>query len=406
MSLERWALKLMEGRQVLVANYLFESRAIIKYDVYTKHIHRTELDGKLCPVLVPAVRALVGPNSVIMLPGGKGHSRHKRLRGKLLASLGPNYVLSILPEIKGLIHKTLDDMVEQTKNRGFGVFEAAAGLLAFQSSVLPVLAGLPAAKQRCVQDLLDEILGGMFAVPLNLGRFSAHGRAVLARKKMCDMTAEIMASPNLSQQNIIADLMQETVDGKGFSKEEVLDTVLTLLLAGKLTTADALPSLLVDLHQHRSWVDKIAAEPLEMQGVETDSATLRFVRESLRMKPPTGAYLRANYGEDTDLGEHGVVPKGMCMALYFSADLTTMGKDFNPDRWTPELVRSHFLVFGGHQPHECVGKHLALMELQLFAKVLCKEYEFEVLDTTEVVNPSNPMTMCYKGGCQVKVRRK
>ncbi|CAJ1365918.1 unnamed protein product, partial [Effrenium voratum] len=112
-------------------------------------------------------------------------------------------------------------------------------------------------------DLLDEILGGMFAVPLNLGRFSAHGRAVLARKKMCDMTAEIMASPNLSQQNIIADLMQETVDGKGFSKEEVLDTVLTLLLAGKLTTADALPSLLVDLHQHRSWVDKIAAEPLE-----------------------------------------------------------------------------------------------------------------------------------------------
>jgi len=405
-SLEGWAFNLMAGRQVLVANYLFDTTAIINYDVYTKHIHRTELDGKLCPLFPKGFRTLIGPNSVIMLPGGKGHSKHKRLRAKLLASLGPNYVLSILPEIKELIHKTLDDMVEQTKNQGFGLFEAAAAHLSSKSSVLPVLAGLPSAKQQRVEDLLDEILTGMFALPLDLGRFSAHGRAVLARKELCDMTAEIMASPNLSRQNIIADLMKETVDGQGLSKEEVLDTVMTLLVAGKLTTADALPSLLVHLHQHRSWVEKIAAEPMEMQGVETDSATLRFVRESMRVKPPVGAYRRVNNGEDTDLGEHGVVPKGMSMAFYFATNLINMGKDFNPDRWTPELVRSQFLVFGGPQPHECIGKYLALMELQLFAKILCKEYEFEVLDTTEVVNPSNPMTMCYKGGCQVKVHRK
>ena len=39
--------------------------------------------------------------------------------------------------------------------------------------------------------------------------------------------------------------------------------------------------------------------------------------------------------------------------------------------------KDRFLVFGGHQPHECIGKYLALVELQLFARILCRDYDFE-----------------------------
>ena len=40
-------------------------------------------------------------------------------------------------------------------------------------------------------------------------------------------------------------------------------------------------------------------------------------------------------------------------------------------------MQDKFTVFGGNQPHECIGKHLALVELQLFARILCREYNFQ-----------------------------
>ena len=40
-------------------------------------------------------------------------------------------------------------------------------------------------------------------------------------------------------------------------------------------------------------------------------------------------------------------------------------------------MQDKFTVFGGNQPHECIGKHVALVELQLFARILCREYNFQ-----------------------------
>ena len=107
--------------------------------------------------------------------------------------------------------------------------------------------------------------------------------------------------------------MKDSEHGQGFSMEEISDTVFTLLLGGKLATKEALPSLMVQLHKHRSWVGRLADEAaasasLDMQGVEEDSVTLRVVREALRMRPPA-TLRRVNYESAMDLGPHGVIPK-------------------------------------------------------------------------------------------------
>ncbi|CAE7453773.1 unnamed protein product, partial [Symbiodinium natans] len=153
---------------------------------------------------------------------------------------------------------------------------------------------LPEAEQRSFEALLDDVMTGMLAAPLDLGRFSAHGRALIARSKVCQMISKVMAQPNKHRQNIIADLMKDSEEGKGFTEEEISDTVFTLLIAGKLTTADALPCLLVQLFKHTSWIQRVAAENLEMKSPEEDSVTLRVVKESLRLKPPAGAIRRVN----------------------------------------------------------------------------------------------------------------
>jgi len=217
-----------------------------------------------------------------------------------------------------------------------------------------------------------------------------------------------MASQDLGHQNIIFDLQQSSETGEAFSAEEIVDTAITLLVAGRITTADALPALLANLSEHPDFASRIAREPLEFRSIEEDSHTLRFVRESLRTSPPAGAYRRAccDPRASFDLGEHGCIPPGCTFAVHLRPYMTDMEGGFDPDRWTPELVRERFVAFGGSQPHACIGSNLALLELQLFARVLCREYNFTAVDTQLCVDAKNPMSLTYKDGLRIKISRK
>ncbi|OLQ07063.1 Cytochrome P450 85A [Symbiodinium microadriaticum] len=400
-SLEGWVNRVLKDKQAYLAHYFYSHTVLLRHELYMKHVHRAELDGKLCPFYPRGLSRLIGENSIIVLPGGKGHHKHKRLRGKLLSSLGPQYVLSIVPEIMAMIRQMLDGLVKDTERQGYAKFQPAATNLAARVSVLPIAAGLEDADQQRFQTLLDTALLGLYALPINLSRFSAHGRALIARHDIDEIVSKAMASPNKHRQNIVADLAKDSKDGHGFTKEEISDTLFSLLVAGKMTTSEAFPFLLVQLYKHPSWIPRIASESLEMTNPEENSATLRFVREAMRLKPPAGAFRRVNRTEDVDLGEHGVVPRGCPMAIDLRADLKDMGQTFDPERWLTE-AKDKFTVFGGNQPHECIGKHLALVELQLFARILCREYNFQVMSMTEVVNPGNPINRTYKDGCRVK----
>lgn len=257
-------------------------------------------------------------------------------------------------------------------------------------------------------ELLDLIAAGIVSIPVDLGRFTVFGRAQAARKELCGIIYDLMRSPTLSHQNLVADLMTSSAEGESFEADEIVDTVLTLFIGGKLTTADALPALLVQLHHHRDWAAKVAEEPLKFRTFEEDSATLRVVRESLRSKPPIHMIRREALDPTASLslGPHGSVPPGGSIAADLGSKLLGMGSDFNPDRWTREAVQDSTVSFGGSQPHGCIGKNLALAELQLFARVLCQEYDFYVVSDEPWVDPKNPLGPSYKDGLRVRVWRK
>jgi cytochrome P450 len=342
------------------------------------------------------------------MPGGKGHAHHKRLRRKILASMGPKPTLAFVPKFIEFIRDSLDDLVEQTAKHGFGAFEPMASQLASRVSALPITAGLDNELQKRIEGLLDITMEGMFGggVPIDLGRFNSFGRGMVARRQLSEIIEDLMKCSNLSNDNIIRDLSRATEDGEAFTLGEVVDTVFTLMVAGKETTSDAMPALLVSLHEHPSWAEKIAQEPLVFDSVEKDSATLRVIRESLRRRPPAGAYRRV-CDTAVDFGEHGRVPAGCPMAILFGHELQDMGSDFNPDRWKDEATVREYgnLVFGGSQPHSCIGKSVALIELQLFARILCREYVFKPL-TTELVVKMPPLKKTYKDSLPVAVYRK
>mmetsp|Transcript_109980 Transcript_109980/g.354707 ORF Transcript_109980/g.354707 Transcript_109980/m.354707 type:complete len:488 (+) Transcript_109980:111-1574(+) len=408
MTIEGWADKFMQGKPpAVLANYLFTNTVIVSYQLYSQHIHSMELDGKLGSEFPPSFSKLLGTSSVLTLPGGKGHQHHKRLRTKLLHSLAPKPCLEVLPEMSIEVRKMLDKLAEDTARNGFASFEASGSHLAAKVSTLQITAGLSKDLQARVEDLVDTVVSGLFSVPVNLGRFSAFGRALAARRELQGIVTQLLKRPILDKRNILADLAKVTEGGEAFTTEEILDTIITLLLAGKLTTSDALPNLFVNLSQQPDWAAKVAQESLEFTSIESDSAALRVVLESLRIVPPVGAYRRVDKEKAIDLGEHGQIPAGCQFAVFLKTELAAMGDGFDPGRWTSDVVKSHgWLAFGGHQPHSCIGRSLALLELQLFARILCREYDFKALDTERIVKASNPINKCYRDGLRVTVTRK
>jgi len=385
-GIENWAKTIInkyEPFDAVLLCYLFQPTVLISNKLYKERVLRLDNDGELITVFPPGMDKLIGPHSLIVLPGGKGHTQHHRIRAKCLRALAPKQVLGQLPMIKEVVGKTLEDMVLQTSQKGSTPFCKAVEEMAFKVSATMILGADFAEEVKQLRECFGLIVEGLFAPPLNLGRFSAHGRALLARNRLLALLKELMTKPAI-QRTALGELLIASEEGTGLCDEEILDSVLTMLLAGQLTTKDAIPRLLLDLAEHPAIVEQIRAEAeagLEFKSVEEDSTTLRFITESLRCHPPAGAFRRACPSREIDLGAAGCVPKGCSLAL-----LVTDSRHEGINIENPVYQNHHESyaalqdVFGGKQPHSCVGKSLAVLELQVFLRELCSKYKFDVLD--------------------------
>jgi len=379
---------------------------MIRYEVYLKHLHQADLDGQLRPFIAWSFQSISGPNGLVMMPGGKGHEKHKALRTKLLRCIGPKPVLKLQPEVLQLVRGMLEEMVRQTESEGFATFEPLAGRLAMHVAMLPIvnISKLEEEELDRMVSLVNTAMNGLVCVPLNWGRWTTFGRAMLARKDLEQILASLTANPDPERQCIPGELLRDTGSGRALTTQELLDTLISTVIAGKVTTQETFPEVLVKLQEHRQWISRLADEPLAFESVEDDSATLRFVKEVIRWKSPAPAIQRVSH-EDVDCGEHGLIPKGCPILVELSNTLRDLGSDFDPDRWATEDPRK-FVAFGGPTPKVCPGRYLSLLELQVFARLLCREYDFEVLDTTEAKTVFNPIGLGYKDGCKVRVSRK
>jgi len=259
--------------------------------------------------------------------------------------------------------------------------------------------------------LIKDIIAGFICAPIDLGRFSTYGRALRAKREMYRIITDIMNDPvqgDEGSHNVIKDLAAATAEGKGFTVDEICDTILTLLFAGQVTTSDALPNICVELARRPEWARKVAADNFELTQIEdNNSPTLHFLREVLRHHPPESLFQRTNKEKPIDLGRHGQVPVGCNVVMNFGHAQWLLGTEFNPDLWTDQVAHEHFLTFGGHSPHSCVGRNLAMVEMQMFARVLCREYEVEALDTTKIRDWSmGGLLLKYKDGCKLKVKKR
>jgi cytochrome P450 len=186
-------------------------------------------------------------------------------------------------------------------------------------------------------------------------------------------------------------LAQDEADGSGMSDRQVRDEVMTAMLAGHETTANALGWAFHLLAAHpaqrerleRELDEVLAGRPPTMADLPRLPFTLQVFRETLRLYPP--AYLIARRAlRDVVLDGHAVKKNQLLVmdiiGMHHNEAYFDDAERFDPARFSPErekrLKKGAYLPFGGGA-RICIGNHFALMTGQLALAHLAQNYRFE-----------------------------
>ena len=212
---------------------------------------------------------------------------------------------------------------------------------------------------------------------------------------------------------------QDSETGARMSDDQLQDEVMTILLAGHETTANALDWTLYLLAQHCVEAEKVHEElwqvlgtaPPEVEDLERLPALDRVVHESLRLYPPAWAIGRRAI-EGHDLGSVRIRRRSLVVlspwAMHRSKRFFTDPEEFRPDRWTPafraSLPKFAFFPFGGG-PRQCIGEGFAWLELMLVLAHFLRDWRFELLPGQKI-EPWPAVTLRSKQPIRLRVVRR
>jgi cytochrome P450 len=212
-------------------------------------------------------------------------------------------------------------------------------------------------------------------------------------------------------------LSAENANGGGQASVQVHDEVMTLLLAGHETTANALTWTWYLLSLHPEIERRVHAEVDALGGTPQfdDRARLAYTRrvvtEAMRLYPPAYAIGRRAV-ERFEVGGFTFPARTLVLASQFlqHRDQRWFADParFDPDRWTPEEVakRPRFSYFPfGAGTRACIGEQFAWTELVLVLATVARQWRF-VLVPGQAVEPQARITLRPRAGLRmIAVRR-
>ncbi len=188
--------------------------------------------------------------------------------------------------------------------------------------------------------------------------------------------------------------------GAGMTDVQLLDEVVTILMAGHETTANALSWTWFLLDRHPEVGRRLRAELDEALGNRApgleDFSNLqyagRIIDESMRLYPPVW-WLDRRVMEDTEIGGYLIPKKSIVVVspfiLHRHPDYWEEPERFDPERFRPEsTAKRHpftYLPFS-LGPRQCIGNNFALLEARLIFACVAQRYQVRLL-------PGHPIEM-------------
>jgi cytochrome P450 len=193
--------------------------------------------------------------------------------------------------------------------------------------------------------------------------------------------------------------------GQGFSRDELIDQLGVLFLAGHETSASALTWVFYLLAIRPELVQRIRTEvkavvgdgPIGLEHVKRLSFVRNVFRETVRLYPPI-TFLPRVALESTRLGDYPVKRGALVIVSpWVMHRHTQYWRDphrFDPDRFSPErevgIQAGTYLPFG-LGPRVCSGAAFATVEATLVIARLIRDFNFEVV-SRGAVRPAARLT--------------
>ncbi len=207
-------------------------------------------------------------------------------------------------------------------------------------------------------------------------------------------------------------------DGSGMSDRQVRDEVMTLLLAGHETTANALAWTLDALGRHpeararvEAEIDALGGAPPTPDDLARLPWTTQVLDEAMRLWPP--AYIVGRQASRDALVAGVRFPAGATLlvnvwGIHRRADLYPEPHAFRPERMTPEQKKARprgaYLPFGAG-PRVCIGSHFAMLEAAIALATLLAAVRLEPIARAEP--RTDPLvTLRPRGALRMRVRER
>jgi cytochrome P450 len=212
---------------------------------------------------------------------------------------------------------------------------------------------------------------------------------------------------------------RDAEDGAGLTDEELRDEVMTMLLAGHETTANALTWALallsgapdVDRALHREASAVLGDRDATVADVPRLDLAARVAQEAMRLHPPVWAFGREAVAADA-FGPFRV-PAGAAVTicpwlLHRDPRFWDDPERFDPDRFLPAPAAARpkyaYVPFAAG-PRMCIGNGFAAMEMQIVLGMIASRYRLELAPGRPVEIDAS-VTLRPRRGVWVNVARR
>ncbi|MDH5407523.1 MAG: cytochrome P450 [Gammaproteobacteria bacterium] len=207
--------------------------------------------------------------------------------------------------------------------------------------------------------------------------------------------------------------------GEAMTDKELLDELVTLIVAGSETSAATMNWVWYLLSQHPEVEAKVHAEidaasfddaPDFMQCIEL-SYLKQVIEEALRLYPPVWLYSRKAIDDDT-VGSFEI-PAGtdIFISPYFlhrNKDYWDDADAFNPERFSDENIKKRhkfaFIPFSAG-PRRCIGDFFGTVEAQIHFAILARHFKLR-LQNTEALELEPEVNLRTKNPFIMKIERR
>lgn len=339
----------------------------------------------------PSTRMLLGSASLATQTG----SLHATRRKLLAQAFQPRALTSYIPTIERISASYLEkwqqagSLIWYPELRNY-TFDIASSLLV----------GTDHGSTTPLGKLFKDWCEGLFTIPLPLP-WTKFGKALRCRRLLLNYIEQIVLQRQQAQDfgnDALGILLQaKDEEGNGLSLAELKDQILLLLFAGHETLTSAIASFCLLLAQHPQVMAQARAEQQELQKLQrSPSLSLddlkqmtyldRVLKEVLRLIPPVGGGFREVIEPCQFNGYQ--IPKGWTILYQINQahkleELYPTHDKFDPDRFDSDRAADKQKLFGyvpfGGGLRECLGKEFARLEMKIFAAMLLRSYDWELL---------------------------